>query len=260
MFDQPMQIMPDASKDGVQTPADTAAAPCVLPSGHNSLVPSLTPTPTLLVMNLPVFLFSQTTDLHPLLLPFGKIHKLEILPVIAGQSPGTLRVVVEYCSSSCAKEAKETIQGQYYSNCAVAVEFLASESTSPQVQDAPAGGAKTSNLNPYAPAFVSDTSPYLSLATPLVYGSAGSLTNILPPQTKTLVGSQYPFSHGPNIKPYQEHSDMQTRSGLGLSMIDAGDRCIRHDSSKPLAPRGFSPLTNLSNAMNIDPSLETRFF
>ena len=255
MFDQPMQIMPDASKDGVQTPADTAVAPCLLPSGHNSLVLSLTPTPTLLVMNLPVFLFSQTTDLHPLLLPFGKIHKLEILPVIPGQSPGTLRVVVEYCSSSCAKEAKETIQGQYYSNCAVAVEFLASESTSPQVQDAPAGGAKTSNLNPYAPAFVSDTPPYL--ATPLVYRSAGSLTNILPPQTNTLVGSQYPFSHGPNINPYQ---DMRTRSGLGSKMIDAGDRCIRHDSSKSLAPRGFSALTDLSNAMNIDPTLENRFF
>jgi hypothetical protein len=262
MFDQPSaQITPDASGVGgpvdTKAIADTAVAPGLLLSGHESLLLSPTPTSTLLVGNLPIFLFSQTTDLHPLLLPFGKIHKLEILPAIVGQSQDTIRVIVEYSSSSSAKEAKETIQGQYYSQQAVAVEYLVSEPTSPQAQDEATCGAITSSLNPFAPTFVSETSSQPSLAIPHVYRSASSLSNTLPSQGNTPIGSQYPFSSGlSSILPQEQ---IYTRTGLGLNMIDGDDACIRPTLSKFSALRGSCAFSNLSNAMNADPSFHNRY-
>jgi hypothetical protein len=192
-------------------------------------------------------------------LPFGKIHKLEILPAIAGQSQDTIRVIVEYSSSSSAKEAKENIQGQYYSQQAVVVEYLISEPMSPQAQDEAARGAITSSLNPFAPAFVSETSSQPSLAIPLVYHSASCLSNTLPSQGYTPIGSQYPFSNGLSNKLRQEQNHIYARQGLGLNMTDVDDACIRPTLSKFSALRGSCAFSNLSNAMNVDPSLHHRY-
>ncbi|KAG5646353.1 hypothetical protein DXG03_003676 [Asterophora parasitica] len=90
-----------------------------------SLSPSLTPTPTLLVTNLPTLLFSQTQDMHPLLYPFGRIKRLN--PV---ETPSTeiKSVIVEYESTAIAQEARDTLQGQYYAGHQIAAQFVRSKS------------------------------------------------------------------------------------------------------------------------------------
>ncbi|GLB42283.1 putative RNA recognition motif containing protein [Lyophyllum shimeji] len=90
-----------------------------------SLTLSLTPTPTLLVLNLPTLLFSQTQDMHPLFYPFGRIKRLNLAET---QSEGTTSAVVEYESAAIAQEAKETLNGQHYIGHQLAVHYVRSKS------------------------------------------------------------------------------------------------------------------------------------
>ncbi|KAJ3513518.1 hypothetical protein NLJ89_g2907 [Agrocybe chaxingu] len=86
-----------------------------------SLVPSSSPTASLLVCNLPTLFFSQAQDLHPLFVPFGNVEKLEIIQV----SPlGTLSVFVQYSSVSGAQEAKDSLTGQIYGNCQLEARYV----------------------------------------------------------------------------------------------------------------------------------------
>lgn len=80
------------------------------------------PTNTLLVSELPALLFSQPRDLHPLLDPFGKISKLDIIepPTVSG----SISVRVEYSSTTSAREAKEALQGQCYANHRIDVQYV----------------------------------------------------------------------------------------------------------------------------------------
>ncbi|KAF8636894.1 hypothetical protein AX17_003146 [Amanita inopinata Kibby_2008] len=89
----------------------------------SSLVPSSTPTPVLLVSNLPSLLFSQVKDLHPLFLPFGPIKNLE---VIEDSSVGSISVIVDYTTAATAKEAKDALTGQCYATFRVETCYLRS--------------------------------------------------------------------------------------------------------------------------------------
>ncbi len=81
------------------------------------------PTNILLVSELPSLLFSQMCDLHPLLDPFGKIDKLEIIDM-PSVTPGTISVKVEYTSIANAREALDSLHGQCYANFRIRVEYI----------------------------------------------------------------------------------------------------------------------------------------
>ncbi|KAF8905253.1 hypothetical protein CPB84DRAFT_1772052 [Gymnopilus junonius] len=81
------------------------------------------PTKSMLVTNLPILLFSQVHDLHPLFLPFGHIEKLEIVQVFP---LGTISVFVQYLYASIAQEAKECLSGQIYGTHRIEAHFVQS--------------------------------------------------------------------------------------------------------------------------------------
>ncbi|CAA7264277.1 unnamed protein product [Cyclocybe aegerita] len=86
-----------------------------------SLMPSSSPTASLLVCNLPTLFFSQAQDLHPLFVPFGNVEKLEIIQV----SPlGTLSVFVQYSSVTAGQEAKDSLTGQIYGSCQLEARYV----------------------------------------------------------------------------------------------------------------------------------------
>ncbi|TFK72478.1 RNA-binding domain-containing protein [Pluteus cervinus] len=93
----------------------------------SSLTPSLIPTTTLLVMNLPAVLFSQVQDLRPLFFPFGRILKLE---VVQRSAQGLLTVLVQYDSTSAAQDAKQNVQGQCYGELQIEACYIRSSSAS----------------------------------------------------------------------------------------------------------------------------------
>ena len=102
-----------------------------------SFAPSLLPTATIFVTNLPTLLFSGLQDMSPLFCPFGPIKKLNITGT---PSAATQSVLIEYESAEVAQEAKETLHGQYYighqiSACFVRKKSLVLNLTS--VSDAP---------------------------------------------------------------------------------------------------------------------------
>ena len=92
---------------------------------RSSFVVSIAVTSTLLIKNLPSLLFSQPSELEPLLLPFGQIKKLDILET-SGPDPATgfISVAVEYATADSAYEAKMTLDGQIYVNHILKIEFI----------------------------------------------------------------------------------------------------------------------------------------
>ncbi|KAG6812877.1 hypothetical protein H0H92_015805 [Tricholoma furcatifolium] len=87
----------------------------------SSLTASFTPTPTLLVTNLPWLLFSQAHDMHPLFYPFGRIKKLNLVEASMDE---TTSVIVEYESAAAAQEAKETLHGQVYLGNEIMINYV----------------------------------------------------------------------------------------------------------------------------------------
>ncbi|KAH0580897.1 hypothetical protein H2248_012052 [Termitomyces sp. 'cryptogamus'] len=107
-----------------------------------SLAPSLTPTPTLLVLNLPSLLFSQTQDMHPLFYPFGRIKKLSL---VESPSHESTSVIVEYETAAIAQEAKETLHGQFYAGHEILVHYVRHKSA--LLDLAPDSDAPYDNMN-----------------------------------------------------------------------------------------------------------------
>ncbi|KAF9269690.1 hypothetical protein L218DRAFT_916042 [Marasmius fiardii PR-910] len=108
--------------DNPQEEAPNSISPDVpsVPS-ETSFTLVFTPSTTLLVTNLPFILFSQTSDLEPLLCPFGEIKKLEVITLPSPQE--TTSALVEYTDVSSAQEAKESLQGQCYVNYRINAEY-----------------------------------------------------------------------------------------------------------------------------------------
>lgn len=103
----------------------------------SSLVPSSTPTSTVLVSNLPTLLFGQLHDLHPLFVPFGPVKELRVVESSPG---GTTSALVVYATAVSAKDAKESLAGQCYANFRVETCYVRSS----HLQDLPSCGFKTS--------------------------------------------------------------------------------------------------------------------
>ncbi|KAG7095363.1 hypothetical protein E1B28_006122 [Marasmius oreades] len=93
------------------------------------------PSTTLLVTNLPFILFSQTSDLEPLLCPFGEIKKLEMISLPSPQE--TTSVLAEYTDISSAQEAKESLQGQCYVNYRINAEYASLTAAMTQLNATP---------------------------------------------------------------------------------------------------------------------------
>ncbi|KAI0743190.1 hypothetical protein BC629DRAFT_253028 [Irpex lacteus] len=105
LFDsQAMDTVCSSDVSGLATPASDC--------GPQHTVPIPCPVPALLVTNLPSVLFSQVADLHPLLCPFGEIVSLKIAS--ENTDEGTVSVLVEYKTTSQAKEAFDALCGQRY--------------------------------------------------------------------------------------------------------------------------------------------------
>jgi hypothetical protein len=122
------------------------------------IAPVLRPVSALLVTNLPSVLFSQVSDLHPLLCPFGEIVDLKIVSEDA--QAGTITVFVEYQTSSQAEEARATLRAQRYTSEPVNAEYV-----QPNPQAAvnseldlwpPSGFSAGKGLNPLAAPFFAE--------------------------------------------------------------------------------------------------------
>ena len=90
-----------------------------------SFVPSLLPTATIFVTNLPTLLFSGLKDMSPLFCPFGPVKKLNITGTLPA---ATQSVLIEYESAEVAQEAKETLHGQHYIGHQVSACFVRKKS------------------------------------------------------------------------------------------------------------------------------------
>ncbi|KAI0355937.1 hypothetical protein OH77DRAFT_1478854 [Trametes cingulata] len=129
------------------------------------------PSSSLLIKNLPAVLFSQLSDLHPLLGPFGDINKLEIHPSASGDR-AHVSAIVEYATISQATEAAAALDGQAYSHPPLRVEYLRTCSPASGESDGKPG------LNPRAAPFVVPTglaqNGVLTSVTPVYPGSGFS--------------------------------------------------------------------------------------
>ncbi|KAF9025014.1 hypothetical protein BDZ89DRAFT_954194, partial [Hymenopellis radicata] len=131
-------------------------------SDSSPLTVTKMPTNILLVSELPSLLFSQMCDLHPLLDPFGKIDKLEIIDM-PSVTPGTISVKVEYTSIANAREALESLHGQCYANFRLRVEYVQvalPQSYSTDQYFAPSSDIPAMNFAP--PSYLYQPTPYLS--------------------------------------------------------------------------------------------------
>ncbi|TFK93375.1 RNA-binding domain-containing protein [Polyporus arcularius HHB13444] len=124
----------------------------------------------LLVKNLPAALFSQLSDLHPLLGPYGDVKKLELLPPASGDR-NHVSAIVEYGSPAQATDAAHALHGQAYSETPISVEFV---NVAPSLNDTDGKGG----LNPHAPPFVVPTglppNTVLTSVTPVYPGTGFS--------------------------------------------------------------------------------------
>ncbi|KAL0576032.1 hypothetical protein V5O48_005939 [Marasmius crinis-equi] len=99
---------------------------------ENSFTLVFVPSTALLVTNLPFILFSQTSDLQPLLCPFGEVKTLQMINLPSPQE--TTSALVEYTEITSAQEAKEYLQGQCYANYRINAEYAClSASMTPQI-------------------------------------------------------------------------------------------------------------------------------
>ncbi|KAI0697056.1 hypothetical protein BC835DRAFT_1340033 [Cytidiella melzeri] len=191
------------------------------------ITPVPSPVPALLVTNLPSVLFSQVTDLHPLLCPFGEIVDLKI--VSENCEEGTVTVFVEYKTASQAQEALDMLRGQRYTSQPVHAQYV--QPNRPPVDSDLDGwprckfNAKT-GLNPLAAPFLAERAYAPShLAPPLMEG--------LPNPTRISrinVASVVTRNNSPFLEASALRSDMASSSDLyGLPFVTHRPRSAPSD-------------------------------
>ncbi len=186
--------------------------------GPQHTVPIPCPVPALLVTNLPSVLFSQVADLHPLLCPFGEIVSLKIAS--ENTDEGTVSVLVEYKTTSQAKEAFDALCGQRYTSKPVNVQLVyptPSPTTDSGLDYWSSGGfGGKAGLNPLAAPFLAErTYPVRPPVSSLPYYAANlsrgdniSIANIV---TRT---------NSPFLDPSGYRSSMSATAGLyGLPLV-----------------------------------------
>ncbi|KAJ3985833.1 hypothetical protein F5890DRAFT_1507540 [Lentinula detonsa] len=131
VFDPHSSSGPEGSQgndDPVLPTSDSSETVASLPQ-EESFVLTFTPTNSLLVTNLPFILFANTSDLEPLLFPFGSIKKLETITLPSPQE--TTSALVEYDALESATEAKVSLQGQCYAQYRINAEYVVFSDASP---------------------------------------------------------------------------------------------------------------------------------
>ncbi|KAK0220139.1 hypothetical protein IW262DRAFT_1383021 [Armillaria fumosa] len=183
------------------------------------------PTNTLLVSQLPALLFSQPRDLHPLLDPFGKISKLDVMepPAVSG----SISVRVEYSSTTSAREAKEALQGQCYANYRIDVQYVQIATSDPPAGQYDVEGPHSSapndgSLTHFAPGFGPFHYPSNSSCKPerpychgrVVYNSMESVLPISYPYCQAFeYPSHHVHSHSCNIRSNSRSSSVPSEWG-----------------------------------------------
>lgn len=145
-------ISPPSSAGLVTPPLETETPP----------IPSSCST-TLFVSNLPSVLFSQPADLQPLLCPFGDVQNLKMVDDGPNAHQGNISVIVEYKTLAQAKEARDSLSGQFYTINPVRADFIFPKSAASSDVDAYAWPSNKVDskigLNPYAPPFLVQNAP-----------------------------------------------------------------------------------------------------
>ena len=179
--------------------------------GIPSFVVSIAVTSTLLIKNLPLLLFSQPSELEPLLLPFGQIKKLDILETSGADTcTGFITVAVEYATADSAYEAKMTLDGQVYVNNILKIEFVqpvpsACDTLALQVAQSPLGHSPSLLQAPRRPALMNPRYSYNSRTTGINNPANGFSSDGLGapgPVSSSAPTTPYPFSSGSEMSPY----------------------------------------------------------
>jgi hypothetical protein len=198
--------MPPPPAEKENSPENTPAENPL--KGLPSFVVSIAVTSTLLIKNLPLLLFSQPSELEPLLLPFGQIKKLDILETDA--SAGFITVAVEYATADSAYEAKMTLDGQVYVSNILKIEFVqpvpsTCDTLALQVAQFPLGHSPSLLQAPRRPPLAnprySCNSRSAGMNTPANGFSLDGM-GALAPLSSSAPTTPYPFSSGSGISPY----------------------------------------------------------
>lgn len=129
----------------------------------------MAPSSKLLISNLPTLLFAQTSDLHPLVYPFGPIKEVKLLDT-STLGNGTTSALVEYTDVPNAQEAKEALQRQLYGSSHLEVWFIQDSihpvecSATAYAQPSMVPTTSDAGLNPFAAPFVLGSRHFPTLA------------------------------------------------------------------------------------------------
>jgi hypothetical protein len=134
------------------------------PKTINSLTGAQSGSASIVVHNLPAFLFAQESDLEPLFYPFGEVKEIrKRAPSSATQTRGnTISVLVTYSSVTGAREAKVVLHGQIYGDTPLIVESFPPFPNHEANRKPGPGHLSRSSLNPCASPFVFNTASALS--------------------------------------------------------------------------------------------------
>lgn len=180
------------------------------PKGIQSFVISIAVTSTLLIKNLPLLLFSQHSELEPLLLPFGQIKKLDILETPGSDTTaGSIIVAVEYVTADSAYEAKMTLDGQVYVSNILNIEFVqpvpsACDTLALQLAQFPLGHSPTLLQAPRRPPLMNPRHSYNSRSTGMntpTNGLSVAGVGALGPVSSAPT-TPYPFPSGSGTSPH----------------------------------------------------------
>ena len=205
----PLPVMPASPTDKENPQEDTSTA--TLPNRPKSFVVSTAVTSTLLIKNLPSLLFSQLSELEPLLLPFGYIKKLDILETSGSDTTtGFITIAVEYATADSAYEAKMTLDGQVYVNNILKIEFIqpvssACDALVHQPPQFPLTDGSLPLQAPRRPPLITPRHGYNSRSAGTNTPTNGLITvgmNALGPASTSAPATPYLFSAGSGMPPY----------------------------------------------------------
>jgi hypothetical protein len=111
---------------------------------------------SIVVHNLPAFLFSQDSDLEPLFCPFGDVKEIrkQCAPSTSQSCTNAISIVVTYSSATGAREAKAALHGQIYGDSPLVVESFLPFDNNESSWKLDRHHISRSSLNPCASPFI----------------------------------------------------------------------------------------------------------
>jgi RNA recognition motif-containing protein len=118
---------------------------------------------SIVVHNLPAFLFAQDSDLKPLFCPFGDVKDIRKHDISSiAQSPNTVSAIVTYSSVASARDAKAALHGQSYGDNPLVVESYLPFDNNESSWKLDRNHFSGSSLNPRASPFVFESASLVS--------------------------------------------------------------------------------------------------